>query len=111
MPQPKLYAFSAHIEAACAKQFRTFADLAEKLGIDVHELMSQCNGEVLPSKALVKGLARQLNINESFLEKLAEEVRKAKGKMMLDMPEKSVMLQVVQPSSTLHTESWRAGLP
>jgi hypothetical protein len=27
------------------------------------------------SKALVKGLARELDINEQFLEKLAEEVR------------------------------------
>jgi sulfur carrier protein ThiS len=76
MPEPKPYAFSTHIEAACAKQFRTFADLAHELGIDVHELMSKCNGEAVPSKALVKGLARQLNINESFLEKQAEEVRK-----------------------------------
>ena len=75
-PMPQPYAFSTHIEAACAKQFRTFADLAEELGVDVHELMSKCNGEGVPSKALVKGLARQLNIDESVLEKLAEEVRK-----------------------------------
>lgn len=27
------YQFSTHISAACAKQFRTFADLAEKLKI------------------------------------------------------------------------------
>jgi ribosome-binding protein aMBF1 (putative translation factor) len=54
---------------------RTFADLAEKLKMDVTDLMRQCNGKVSPSKALVKGLARELDINESFLEKLAEEVR------------------------------------
>jgi hypothetical protein len=30
-------------------------------------------------KALVKGLARELDINESYLEKLAEEVRKDLG--------------------------------
>jgi hypothetical protein len=66
MPPP--YSFSTHIGAACAKQFRTFADL-----------MRQCNGKTPPSKALVKGLARELDINESFLDKLAEEVRKDLG--------------------------------
>jgi hypothetical protein len=30
----KPYTFSTHIGAACAKQFRTFADLAEKLTMD-----------------------------------------------------------------------------
>jgi hypothetical protein len=33
--QPKLYSFSTTIGAACAKQFRTFPDLAEKLKMDV----------------------------------------------------------------------------
>jgi ribosome-binding protein aMBF1 (putative translation factor) len=76
MPEPKLYQFSTHIGAACAKQMRTFADLAEKLKMDVTDLMRQCNAKAPPSKALVKGLARELDITESFLEKLAEEVRK-----------------------------------
>jgi hypothetical protein len=49
------YTFSTHIGAACAKQMRTFADLAEKL------------------KAMVKGLAKELEIDESFLTRLAEE--------------------------------------
>jgi hypothetical protein len=35
MPEPKLYSFSTHIGAACAKQFRTIGDLAEKLKMDV----------------------------------------------------------------------------
>jgi ribosome-binding protein aMBF1 (putative translation factor) len=79
MPQPKLYGFSTTIGAACARQFISFQDLADKLKIDVHELMRQCNGKVPPSKALVKGLVRELDITESFLEKLAEEVRKDQG--------------------------------
>jgi hypothetical protein len=37
----KPYTFSTHIGAACAKQFRTFADLAEKLNMDLTELMRQ----------------------------------------------------------------------
>ena len=55
---------------------RNFIDLAEKLKMDVHDLMRQCNGHASPSKALVKGLARELGLNESSLDKLAEEVRK-----------------------------------
>jgi transcriptional regulator with XRE-family HTH domain len=58
---------------------RTFQDLADKLGMDVHDLMRQCNGHASPSKALVKGLARELGIDEKFLDKLAEEIRKDKG--------------------------------
>jgi hypothetical protein len=57
MPGPKRYQFSTHI-ATCARQFRTFPDLAEKLRMDVTDLMRQCNGKAPPSKALVKGLAR-----------------------------------------------------
>jgi hypothetical protein len=45
----------------------------------VEDLMRQCNGKAPPSKALVKGLAKELEIDESFLEKLAEEVRKDLG--------------------------------
>jgi ribosome-binding protein aMBF1 (putative translation factor) len=70
------YTFSTHIGAACNKQFRTFIDLAEKLKMDVTDLMQQCNGHAPPTKALIKGLARELEISESHLEKLAEEVRK-----------------------------------
>ena len=55
---------------------RTFVDLAEKLKMDVTDLMRQCNAKAPPSKALVKGLARELDLSESVLEKLAEEVRK-----------------------------------
>jgi transcriptional regulator with XRE-family HTH domain len=73
------YTFSTHIGAACATQFRTFADLAEKLKIDVTDLMRQCNGKVPPSNALVKGLAKELDIDESYLNRLADEVRKDLG--------------------------------
>jgi hypothetical protein len=47
MPEPKLYQFSNHIGAVCTSQFRTFQDLA-----------------------------RELHIYESFLQRLADEVRK-----------------------------------
>jgi hypothetical protein len=47
--------------------------------MDVHELMRQCNAKTPPTRALVKGLAKELKIDESFLEKLADEVRKDLG--------------------------------
>jgi hypothetical protein len=54
----KPHTFSTYIGKACAKQFRTFADLAEKLNMDLTELMRQCNGKVSPPKALVEGLSK-----------------------------------------------------
>jgi hypothetical protein len=62
--QPKLYAFSTTIGAACAQRFVTFADLADTLKIDVVEVMRQCNGKTAPTKALVKGVAKRLEIDE-----------------------------------------------
>jgi len=44
--------------------------------MDATDLMQQCNGHAPPTKALIKGLARELEISESHLEKLAEDVRK-----------------------------------
>ena len=82
MPDDKYkpsYQFSTQIGSACTRQFRTFPDLAEKLKMDVEDLMLQCNGKVSPSKALVKGLAKELGIDESFLNRLADEVRKDLG--------------------------------
>ena len=58
---------------------RTLVDLADKLKMDVSDLMRQANGHASPSKALVKGLARELGIDEGYLEKLAAEVRKDLG--------------------------------
>jgi ribosome-binding protein aMBF1 (putative translation factor) len=73
------YRFSVTIGANCARQLRTFVDLAEKLKMPVEDLMRQTNGHASPSKALVKGLAKELGIDESYLEKLAAEVRKDLG--------------------------------
>ena len=46
---------------------RTFADLAEKLKMDVSEShRSPCNGKAPPTKAPVKGLARELDSRIRF---------------------------------------------
>jgi hypothetical protein len=47
--------------------------------MDVTDLMRQCKGHASPSKALVKGLAKELDIDESFPNRLAEEIRKDLG--------------------------------
>jgi ribosome-binding protein aMBF1 (putative translation factor) len=73
------YAFSVTIGETCTRKMRTFVDLADKLKMDVTDLMRQCNGHAPPSKALVKGLARELDISESSLERLAEVVRQDLG--------------------------------
>jgi hypothetical protein len=62
------YTFSTHIGGACAR-----------LNMDVTDLVRQCNGKVPPSKALVKGLAKELDIDEAFLNRLGDEVRKDLG--------------------------------
>jgi hypothetical protein len=75
-PYKPRYAFSVTIGENCAKQSRTYADLAEKLKMPVEDLMRQANGHASASKALVKCLAKQLGIDETYLERLAAEVRK-----------------------------------
>jgi hypothetical protein len=79
MPEPKLYPWSTVIGTACNQKSRSFQDLAEKLKMDVHQLVRECNAKVPPSKALVKGLAKELDLSESMLDRLAEEVRKDLG--------------------------------
>jgi transcriptional regulator with XRE-family HTH domain len=94
------YTFSTHIGTAWCQQSRTFTDLAEKLKMNVMDLMRQFNGQVPPSKALVKGLARELDIDERYLEKLAEEglgVARARLSSSLSTP-KGINLTISCPS-------------
>jgi hypothetical protein len=58
---------------------RTFAGLVEKLKMDVTDPMRQCNDKVPPSKALVRKPAKEPDIDESLLNRLADEVRKDLG--------------------------------
>ena len=71
--------FCTHIGASCARQMHTFPDLAEMLKMPVDQLMRECKGKIAPSKALVKGLAKELRIEDSFLKRLADEVRRDLG--------------------------------
>jgi hypothetical protein len=53
--------------------------LGPKLGMDPMELLRMINGKVVPTKAVVQGLARELDSDVRYLEKLAEEIRKDRG--------------------------------
>ena len=79
VPYKPPYAFSVTIGENCARKMKHFYDLAGALKMDVTQLMRECNGHAPPSKALVKDLAKELGIDESFLNRLADEVRKDLG--------------------------------
>ena len=72
----KVYEFSKHIGALCVKRDTNVHKLGAKLGIDPTELLSMINGKKVPTKAVISGLARELDSDVRCLEKLAEEIRK-----------------------------------
>jgi hypothetical protein len=71
MPDPKPYkppyAFSVTIGETCNRKMRTFIDLAEKLRMHGGGADALVQWKAPPSKALVKGLAKELEINEFVL--------------------------------------------
>jgi hypothetical protein len=74
MPEPKVYEFSGHICALCATR-GTDLRLGAKLGIDRMELLGMINGKVVPTRTVIKGLAKELRSNVSILTKLATEIK------------------------------------
>ena len=75
MPEPKVYEFSKHICALCATRGTDVFRLGAKLGIDSMELLQMINGKVVPTRAVISGLAKELDSNVSFLTKLAAEIK------------------------------------
>jgi hypothetical protein len=72
MAEPKLHQFSTFIGTLCVTR-----------DTNVHngpELFRTINGRAVPTKAIVAGLAKELDSNPRYLEKLAEEIRKDLGK-------------------------------
>jgi transcriptional regulator with XRE-family HTH domain len=76
MPEPKPYEFSKHIGALCVARDTNVHNLGAKLGIDPMELLRMINGKVVPTKAVLVGLAKELGSDVRYLEKLVEEIRK-----------------------------------
>lgn len=75
MPEPKVYAFSQHIGALRVTRETNVHKLGAKLGVNPRELLRMINGKVVPTKAVITGLARELDSDVRYLEKLAEEIR------------------------------------
>jgi hypothetical protein len=75
MPEPKAYEFTNHIVALCASRCTDVFRLGAKLGIDPMELLKMINGKVIPTRAVISGLAKELDSNVSLLTKLAAEIK------------------------------------
>jgi hypothetical protein len=75
MSEPKVYEFSRHICALCATRGTDVFRLGSKLGIDPIELLQMINGKAVPTRAAIRGLAKELHSNVSLLTKLANEIK------------------------------------
>jgi hypothetical protein len=75
MPEPKVYEFSRHIGVLCATRGTDVFRLGTKLGIDPMELLQMINGKMVPTRAVISGLAKELHSNVSLLTKLATEIK------------------------------------
>jgi hypothetical protein len=75
MPEPQAYEFTNHIAALCASRGTDLFRLGAKLGMDPVELLQMINGKVVPTRAVISGLAKELDSNVSELTKLAAETK------------------------------------
>jgi hypothetical protein len=75
MPEPKVYEFSKHIGALCARRGTNEQILGAKLHIDPMELLRMINGCAVPTKPVIAGLAKELDSDVSYLTRLAEEIK------------------------------------
>lgn len=67
--------FTRHVSAMCARRMLSVYDLGKRLSIDPKELLDMINGKEEPKAKIVRGLARELGIDEGYPEKLAVEMR------------------------------------
>jgi hypothetical protein len=59
----------------CATRGTDVFMLAAKLRMEPMELLQMINGKVVPTKAVISGLAKELRSNVSLLTKLAAEIK------------------------------------
>jgi hypothetical protein len=71
----KVYEFSRHVGALCARAGKNVYTLAPKLGLEPSELLDMINCRMKPTKAVVQGLAKELDSDVRYLEKLAAEIQ------------------------------------
>ena len=77
MTEPKVHEFSKHIGALCVRANKNVHTLGAKLGIDPMLLLRMINGREAPTKAVIAGLAKELDSDPRYLEKLAGEIKPA----------------------------------
>jgi hypothetical protein len=77
MPEANVHEFSRYIGALCAARDTDVYTLGAKIGIDPITLLLMINGQIMPTKAVISGLARELDSDVLYLEKLAEEIKPA----------------------------------
>ena len=75
MAEPKVYEFSKHIGGLRAKRATNVCKLGAALGVDPQELLRLINGEIAPTKAVIAGLAEELDSDVSYLTRLASEIK------------------------------------
>jgi hypothetical protein len=75
MPERKDCEFSRHIGALCVRANTNVVNLGKELGIDPVELLRMFNGYAVPTKAVIAGLARELDSDVRYLERLAAEIK------------------------------------
>jgi hypothetical protein len=60
----------------CVRANTNVHTLGEKLGIDPMELLRMINGPTKPTKAVNAGLAKELDSDPRYMEKLTKEIGK-----------------------------------
>jgi hypothetical protein len=75
MPQRKDYEFRRLVGALCIRAHTNVVKLGKTLGIDPAELFQLISGHVVPSKAVIAGLARELDSDVRYLKKLVAEIK------------------------------------
>jgi transcriptional regulator with XRE-family HTH domain len=71
---PQVSEFTKFVGAMCARKMLNVYQLGQRLGVDPGELLDMVNGRKSPTKAVVRGLAKELDVDERYLEKLAAEL-------------------------------------
>jgi transcriptional regulator with XRE-family HTH domain len=74
MPHRHVSDFTRYVGALLSRRQVEIYPLSRRLDVDPTELLRMINGIVTPTKAVLAGLARELDTDERYLEKLAEEI-------------------------------------
>ena len=71
----QVYDFTKHVGDLCTRLEIGIDRLAQRLTMDPTELLKMINGRLMPTNMVLSGLARELETDLRYLEKLAEEIR------------------------------------